>query len=49
MMKLLFGENLFLFVKLKYFVLMSKYMKGFLENCYYYFFIKNYEKVVNGC
>ncbi|EMH36652.1 hypothetical protein HMPREF1425_00430 [Helicobacter pylori GAM71Ai] len=48
-MKSLFGENLLLFVKLKHSALMSKHMKGPLENRHHHSFTKNYEKAVNGC
>ncbi|WP_231166134.1 hypothetical protein [Helicobacter pylori] len=48
-MKSLFGENLLLFVKLKHSALMSKHMKGPLENRYHHSFTKNYEKAINGC
>ncbi|WRE56907.1 hypothetical protein KVC37_04475 [Helicobacter pylori] len=48
-MQSLFGENLLLFVKLKHSALMSKHMKGPLENRYHHSFTKNYEKAVNGC
>ncbi|WP_025222992.1 hypothetical protein [Helicobacter pylori] len=48
-MKSLFGENLLLFVKLKHSALMSKHMKGPLENRHHHSFTKNYEKAVNSC
>lgn len=48
-MKSLFGENLLLFVKLKHSALMSKHMKGPLENRHHHSFTKNYEKAINGC
>ncbi|WQT45789.1 hypothetical protein KVC40_04625 [Helicobacter pylori] len=48
-MKSLFGENLLLFVKLKHSALMSKHMKGPLENRHHHSFTKNYKKAINGC